>query len=217
MGLDLIVESCARAGHEAEWRRIIERSFGDEELTEQETNRFQEISIPAYERLDAPRVGYDPAANDWIVAVRKAQTADEVAAVLKEFHGYFAVALVKSDGVPAYSHAGRYEGVDETSFRGSLLSDCKSVLNKQLIAAAWEHRFPESAIEYGQALLAAARAATESGPQPAEKTGLLAQMGLGFKPRPDNFTHEEQIEIVDAAGRWFIFWGERGHAIRAWT
>lgn len=215
MGLDLIVEGCARSGHETEWRRIVERSFGDEELTEQETTRFQEISIPAFERLDAPRVGYDSAANDWIVAVRKAQTADEVAAVLKDFHGYFAVALVKCDGVPAYSHAGLYEGVDETSFRGSFLSHCKSVLNKDLIAAAWEHRFPESAIEYGQALLEAAKVATELGPQPAKKKGFLAQMGLGFKARPDNFTHEEQIEIVDAAGRWFVFWGERGHAIRA--
>jgi hypothetical protein len=217
MGLDLIVESCARAGHDTEWRRIVERSFGDEELTEQETTRFQEISIPAHERLDAPRVGYDPAADEWIINVRKAQTADEAAAVLKEFHGYFAIALVKSDGVPAYSHAGLGHDVDETSFRGSFLSHCTSVLNKQLIAAAWEHRFPESAIEYGQALLAAARAASELGPQPARKKGFLAQMGLGFKPRPDNFTHEEQIEIVDAAGRWFIFWGERGHAIRAWA
>ena len=94
----------------------------------------------------------------------KAQTADEVAAVIKEFHGYFAIALVKSDGVPVYSHPGLGIDVDEISFRGSFLSHCKSVLSKDLIAAAWEHRFPESAIEYGQALLAAARAATESGP-----------------------------------------------------
>ena len=164
MGLDLIVESCPRSGHETEWRRIVERSFGHEELTEQETTRFQQISIPAFERLDAPRVGYDPAANDWIASVRKAQTADEVAAVIKEFHGYFAIALVKSDGVPVYSHPGLGIDVDEISFRGSFLSHCKSVLSKDLIAAAWEHRFPESAIEYGQALLAAARAATESGP-----------------------------------------------------
>jgi hypothetical protein len=26
----------------------------------------------------------------------------------------------------------------------------------------------------------------------------------------------EQLDIVRAAGRWFIFWGERGHPIRAW-
>jgi hypothetical protein len=26
----------------------------------------------------------------------------------------------------------------------------------------------------------------------------------------------DQLEIVRAAGRWYVFWGERGHAIRAW-
>jgi hypothetical protein len=36
MGLDLVVEGCARPGHEAEWRRTLERTFEDEDLTEAE-------------------------------------------------------------------------------------------------------------------------------------------------------------------------------------
>jgi hypothetical protein len=32
MGLDLVVEGCAKPGHEDEWRRLLERSFADEEL-----------------------------------------------------------------------------------------------------------------------------------------------------------------------------------------
>ena len=59
MGLDLVVEGCARPGHEAEWRRLLQRAFAEEELSESEIARFQEISIPVYQRIGAPRVGQD--------------------------------------------------------------------------------------------------------------------------------------------------------------
>src|SRR5262245_19783134 len=156
MGLDLVVEGCARPGHEAEWRRTLERTFADEELTDAEIARFQEISIPAYERLGAPRVGYDAAADAWIIQAKKAETPEEVAALLKDFHGYHAVALVECAGVPRYSHAGLYEGVDETSFRGAFLEGCGDVLSEELITEAWGHRLPLAAVAYGHALLAAA-------------------------------------------------------------
>jgi hypothetical protein len=29
-------------------------------------------------------------------------------------------------------------------------------------------------------------------------------------------TIADQLDIVRAAGPWFVFWGERGHPIRAW-
>ena len=67
MGLDLLVESCAKPGHEGEWRRLLQRTFDDEELSETEIERFQEISIPGYERIGAPRVGHDKAADQWII------------------------------------------------------------------------------------------------------------------------------------------------------
>ena len=121
MGLDLVVEGCARPGHEAEWRRLLERSFGDDDPTEADAARFAEVSIPAYERLGAPRVGFDSAADAWIIEAQKASTQEEVVAVLKEFHGHYAVRLVKCDGVPAYTRGGLYDGVDETSFRGAFL------------------------------------------------------------------------------------------------
>jgi hypothetical protein len=217
MGLDLVVEGCARPGHEAEWRRLLERSFSDDEPTEADAARFAEISIPPNERLGAPRVGFDSAADAWIIEARKASTQEEVAAVLKEFHGYYAVRLVKCDGVPAYSHGGLYDGVDETSFRGAFLADCGDVLQKSLIDEAWGHKFPEAAIAYGRTLLAAAGSATAGSALKTlpPKRGLFSRLGLAKKV-PDPLPFDEQVEIVSAAGRWFIFWGERGHAIRAW-
>jgi hypothetical protein len=214
MGLDLIVEGCSKPGHEAEWRRIVQRLFKEDTLTDEDTARFQDISIPAYERLGAPRVGYDKAADAWIIKTRGATTPEETAEVLKKFHGYYALALVKSDGIPAFSHSGLTDAVDETSFRGSALSQCREVLSKALIERAWSHQLPEAAVAYGQALLEAADAA-ESGPRPPPpKPSLLARLGLLKQEPPEPL--EDQLDIVRTAGRWFIFWGERGHAIQAW-
>jgi hypothetical protein len=51
VGLDLVVEGCAKPGHDPEWRRILERSFAGHELSELDAARFQEISIPGYQRI----------------------------------------------------------------------------------------------------------------------------------------------------------------------
>lgn len=214
LGLDLIVEGCARPGHEAEWRGLVERAFADDTLTEAETARFQEICIPAYERAGAPRVGQDEAANAWILETREARTPEEQAATLKEFDGYHVLALVKSDGVPEYTHGGLYDGVDLTSFRGAFLTFCTDVLSKAAIEDAWNHKLPEAAIAYGRALLDAADGA-KAPPSPPPKKGFLARLGLG-KGAPEAPPFDEQLAIVRAAGRWFVYWGERGHPIRAW-
>jgi hypothetical protein len=214
MGLDLIVEGCAKPGYEQEWRRLVKRSFSDEELSKAEAARFQEICIPGYERIGAPRVGHDSAANRWILEARKAKTPEDEAAVLKEFEGYYVVRLVECDGVPKYSHGGLYEGADETSFRGAFLNDCQDVLSKDLLNEAWNHKFPEEAVAYGKALLEAADAAHAADTAPKRRRTLLSRLGLAKEREP--IAIEEQLDIVRAAGRWFIFWGERGHPVRAW-
>jgi hypothetical protein len=214
MGLDLIVEGCAKSGHEGEWRQLLKRSFGDEELSKAELARFLEICIPGYERIGAPRVGYDSAANQWILEARNAKTPEDVAAVLKEFEGYYVVRLVECDGVPKYSHWGLYEGADETSLRGAFLNVCQDVLSKDLLNEAWNHKFPEEAVAFGKALLAAAKAAEAAGRAPKQRRTLLSRLGLAKEREPVAIA--EQLDIVRASGRWFIFWGERGHPIRAW-
>lgn len=217
MGLDLVVESCAKPGYEGEWRRLLERSFSEEDLSESEQERFQEVSIPAYERIGAPRVGQDPAADQWILQAQNAKTTDEKAAVLKEFEGYHVVRLVQCDGVPKYTHGGLYDGVDETSFRGKFLELCRDVLSKQLWEDAYNHRFPDQAVAYGKALLAAADEA-EAGREPKPEQwlrGFLSRLFWGKEP--EQIALAEQLAIVRSGGRWFIFWGERGHPIRAWV
>jgi hypothetical protein len=124
------------------------------------------------------------------------------------------VRLVKCDGVPQYSSGGLYDGVDETSFRGAFLNDCEDVLRADLLADAWNSKLPEAALAYKQALLAAADAAEAAGLAPKSRRSILSRLGLAKAAETVAIT--EQLDIVRAAGRWFIFWGERGHAIRAW-
>jgi hypothetical protein len=70
--------------------------------------QFNEISVPGYQRVDAPRVGFDAAAEAWIIKARKAQASQEVAAALKELSGYYVLRLVKCDGMPTYSNGGLF-------------------------------------------------------------------------------------------------------------
>jgi len=217
MGLDLILEGSAKAGCEEEWLRLVERSFSSSstpegDLSDAEFARFDEISIPAYARIGAPRVGTDAAADAWLIEAKRAQTSEDIAQILREFDGYYVLRLCQCDGVPAYSNAGLYEGVDETSFRGSFLEDCRDVIGLPLLEAAWENKLPKAAIDYGKALLAAADS-VEKSLVPARK-GLLSRFSL--RKSPDRVPISEQLDIVRAAGRWFIFWGERGHPIRAY-
>ncbi|MUZ73378.1 hypothetical protein GOZ89_17190 [Agrobacterium vitis] len=212
MGLDLVVEGCAKAGHEVEWRRLIERVFANDELSDADIARFNEISTPAYENVGAPRVGYDAAADAWIIKAQQAQTSDEIAQTLMQFHGHYVLQLVECDGLPVYSNAGFYDGVDETSFRGSFLEDCTNVISDKMLAEAWEHKLPGAALDYGRALLEAAHAAETS---PREKRKSLLSR-LSFSKPAATLPLQEQMDIVRAAGQWFMFWGELGHPIRAY-
>ncbi len=214
MGLDLVVEGCAKPGHESEWRLLLERSFAGQELSQAEVARFQEISIPGYQCIGAPRVGFDSAADAWIIEVREAKTPQDVAAVLKEFHGYYAVRLAKCDGVPNYSNGTLCEEIDETSFRGAFLMDCRDVLDEDLLNEAWGSKLPEAAIWYGEALLSAAAIAEAADVTPKPRPNILSLVELD--ETAETVALAEQLDIVRAAGRWFIFWGQRGHAIRAW-
>jgi len=64
MGLDLVVEGCGKPGDERKWRRLLERSFADEKLSQAEIARVRGICIPGYARIGAPRVGQDSAAKE---------------------------------------------------------------------------------------------------------------------------------------------------------
>lgn len=211
MGLDLCVEGKAKPGFEEEWQSIVRRSFAEEPLTDTEIERFNAISLQGYATLGAPQVGKDPAADNWIATKMAGRMSREEA--IAKYDGLFALELVESDGLPPYSHAGLYDGVDATSFRGSMLEECTSILGPDVIKAAWEHRMPEAAMAYGQLLLTAASDAVGRDVVEPPQRSIWQKI---FGRRESCLPIEEQIAVVESAGRWFQFWGGRGHPIRAY-
>lgn len=211
MGLDLCVEGRAIPGYEAEWESIIRRFFAEEGLSDDEVERFESISLPAYASLGAPRVGSDPAADNWIADQMADRMGREQA--IAENDGYYALALIESDGLPKFTNARSYEGVDETSLRGKFLESCTLVLTKKLIDAAWNHRMPNEAVTYGESLLAAAADARSGKTLSPRNPSMLRAL---FGSAPEIIPLDLQLDIVETAGRWFVFWGSRGHPIRAY-
>lgn len=211
MGLDLCVVGKPTLGYEAEWATCVRRSFNDQELSDAEIEQFEAITQPAHASLGAPRVGTDAIADDWIAAQMACRMSREDA--ITEYHGHYALKLIESDGLPKFSNAPLFDEIDETSYRGSFLEQCTLVLTQDMIKEAWNHRMPEEAVRYGQALLDAA-ADVRNGKilEPPKRSMFRALLGS----MPDSLPLHEQLNIVDSAGRWFVFWGSRGHPIRAY-
>ncbi|MCY3831181.1 MAG: hypothetical protein OXF89_18805 [Rhodospirillaceae bacterium] len=232
-----------KPGHEEEWQRLMQPLYEEREESDEAEERRLEISEPAYATAGAPRVGYSEEANAWYREHYKKPEGLTDAEFIERAKGYYVLDLVvgKCDGVPVYSHGDLYDGVDKTSFRGKFLEVCEGLLEDDiLLYRAWTSVMPpEEAVEYGQALLASAEnpwveptppppPPPSPPPPPPPELGFLDRL-LGRKPPeskppepepPEPPPTEEDVEemrnILRAAGRWYIFWGERGHPINAW-
>ena len=95
MGLDLEPLGRARPGHEAEWTKLTGRIYEDDELSESENERRNEISIPPYEDIGAPCVGKDAEADAWAIRIARENGLTETdAEVIENMRGYYASTLM---------------------------------------------------------------------------------------------------------------------------
>ncbi len=220
MGLDVFPAGRPKPGHETQWAVLMQKLYDGDTETEAESERRLAISVMPYDDVGAPKVGEDPAADAWLLAQPGRDPSKSDADILEEMRGYRVLALLRGrcDGIPDFTHARLYEGVDETSFRGSFLEACEELVGKELVTMAWSDCMrPEEAVGYGQRLLDAAERAAAAGPPPPKPpkrswwTGKPKAQTQGQGP-----SFEEQLEILPAAGRWYVFWGSRGHPIQAW-
>lgn len=227
MGLDWLPGNKSKPGHEDEylqivaaleedrrprsWKEIFGNLFSGKAIKKIDEEalkaRFHEISIVAYESLDAPRVGYDDAATEWARKTR-AEHRPEIPEKdwLEDYHGFYVFELApKCDGLPLYSNA-PMGYVEAYSFRGQFLKDCQDIIGKDLFARAYKRQLAPEMIAYGKELIARAKAwAVEHG------------VDLdSIDPEAEDFdldSPEGKVDIVMSAGRWCVFWGERGHLL----
>jgi hypothetical protein len=166
--------------------------------------RYQEISIPAFETLKAPRIGHDEAANQWAeenVSPPPGKTREESLEALK---GVYVLSLVEDcDGLPKYTngHTGGY--VEAYAFRAQFLCDCEEIIGLDLADEIYRSRNSADMVAFGKQLQ-----------QAAEKYAREEGRDL------DNLDSEHvdfDLDVVLSAARWCIFWGERGHYLEAYA
>lgn len=213
MGLDLIPIGKAKRGSEQAWDKAMETLYqGKPESGEQLAARLS-VSILPYETIDAPRVGESKQADDWMLANRDAENSKLSDGEYLELNkGFYVVDLLlgQCDGVPGYSNGGAYEGVDSTSFRGAFLELCVNYLDSQSISRAFTTVMrPDEAVAYGEFLSQIASQNKVIEPKKPFLGGI-------FSRKPAALEKAEQIEILKAAAKWYVFWGKRGHPIWAY-
>jgi hypothetical protein len=79
-------------------------------------------------------------------------------------------------------------------------------LNDELLEKAYQSMLPEDTVIYGQRLI---ELATNFA---SEKKINLSQNFLSEDPE----STEYQLDVIQSAGRWCVFWGERGHWLEAY-
>lgn len=181
MGLDWIPADVPKLGHEAEFESLRKKlSWNLPFVSRHWKKRYAEIAISPCETIA------EPEGNHW------------------------GAADTSCPGIPQFTHAGAYDGVDQTSFRGEFVLICQDLVTEDLRQRAYSPFTPEEAIEYGRRLYhQASKIATSKGLDPA-----AAHAGADDDPRD---SIEGQIEVFRAASEWFVFWGEKGHGVRPWA
>lgn len=214
MGLDMLPLSKPKPGFECEFDELFQSIFrttdsGDCPERAVRVARLQDITIAPYEVLGAPRIGVDPAADEWLRA-RIAGVEDGVhfTELKRRMAGYYVLDLVPPcDGLPVYSNSGTGL-VESYSFHGGYLAECVDVVDEATIDSAWTPMKADELVGYGERLKEkAAHYAAERG-----VTDVLGQHSpVCDLERPCGLAH-----IVDSAGRWCVFWGERGFGLEPW-
>lgn len=225
MGLDWLPGNKPKPGHEAECAELVRKLSEPEAesgglafwkkregLTEEEREdvreRFFEISVTAFETLDAPQVGHDSHATEWarkrILADNPDMSDADLQAALDETAGYYVLDLVPPcDGIPIYSN-GPLGYVENYSFRADILKSCLDVIDEDLLERGFSNLMQDQFLEYGRTLI---RKAEEA----AAANGIDIE-NLVFEDDDDE-SLEFHIHVVLCAGRWCVFWAERGHIL----
>jgi len=159
-----------------------------------------------YDTLDAPKVGRDQEAEDWL---REQYERSDKKHAFKEFRqtylDYYVLSLSKhQEGIPVYANP----GMDENVFRGQFLRDCADLIGDNLVAEAWETKLADETLYYGNRLLKKAN-------QIAAKHGLEHLRDQVEPPEGEDQSVESCLHIVYSLARWLIFYGKNGHGYEA--
>lgn len=124
----------------------------------------------------------------------------------------------KGYSVPSHSNAS-FGYVAATSFRGEFLKGCTAFLDQSTIEMAWRSVIsPSEAVAYGWRLVARRigrpRNRQRRGHPPS--ANLFDALKRAFWAAGASASSvQEQRQIIDVAGRWYVLWGGRGNPVWA--
>ena len=210
MGLDWNPGPKAKPGCEAEFDQLWRKLHGGWCWRRgAKVRRFREITLTAFDTLGAPVVGTDAAATEWARQlfdgrVDKSLTEEQF---LRGMSGFRVLALVpRCDGLPRYTNGSPGGYVEAYAFRGQFLRDCTAIIGTELLESAYQSKLPADTVSYGRTLL-----------QRASAFATAHQIDLATVHLPeDPESNEFHLDAVQSAGRWCVFWGERGHWLDAY-
>lgn len=207
MGLDWNPGNKPRPGHEEEFLQIYHALDKADEEEERKAllARFEEISISAFETLRTPQVGHDEAATAWARDIYDTKQRDmPFDEWVENIRGFYVLPLVPPcDGLPMYTNGSPGGYVEEYAFRGKFLDDCEEIIGGELLHLAYVSKLPDELLPYGKALIEHAEAF-------AAARGIDLAL-LDESPPQDPDSDAFRLHVVMSAGRWCVFWAERGH------
>lgn len=204
MGLDWHPGNKPKPGFEAEYETLFQKLLaGEVEDGDPEQERFFEISMSPYETLEAPQVGHHDAATEWA----RGKYDEQKPPVpweqwLEDMRGYYVLDLCPPcDGLPKYSNAPI--GIGELyTFRAQFLRDCTDVIGDDMLERGYSPMRSGEMLSYGKELIGL-----------AESYAARNGVDLADTESADPDSPADKVDIVMAAGRWCVFWAERGHPL----
>lgn len=221
MGLDMRPMGKPKSGFEKRFKEIFEMVTNDkipqatffEKLKGKKLPTKDELlrewfdnQTESYETLRAPRVGYDEIANNWI-KVKYNETEKEISETefIEQHNGFYVIELSEEkDGVPVYFSIGQ----DENVFRGQFLTDCIDLIGEELVEEAWNTKFANETLDYGNRIMAIATTI-------AKENDLEYLSGQRMPPDVDETSLESKLHILFSLAKWLIFYGKNGHGYEA--
>ena len=169
---------------------------------------FSDVSEPAYLGLGAPRVGFDAAADEWLVKrTEKQKRMPELDALKKELHGYNVIQLLPPcDGFPVYSNYLTSDTLERYAFNAQLVLGERELIGDEMFGLAQSAMLAEGLARFAERLHEVAQ-------RYVLETELPAHVETIREPVFPEGSKERRAHVLFAAAKWSTYWSFRGHGL----
>ncbi|CAN5822300.1 hypothetical protein BH11MYX2_BH11MYX2_33080 [soil metagenome] len=210
MPLDWEPLPTAKRGHEAEYESLFKKlAHARPDRRDQLTDWFSQVAVPTFETIGAPRVGYDDAANEWLLkrAQKSNRTDAEVEELKVEMHGYYVLEIMPPcDGFPVYSNHLTSEHLERYAFNAELLLPLQDILGTELWRLVQTAHLAADHMEIGKRLDATAQKFVTD-------NKLADTIATIREPVFPEGSAERKAHILFAAAKWCTYWAARGYGL----